>query len=149
VVRHLIDSAEAAGMEIHRIVDLQPTSPLRLSDDIEAALRLLDTDTDLVITGYPAESNPYFSMVEAQSDGTVTISKELDAPIARRQDAPTVYAMNGSIYCWRRESFRESLWDGRVKIYVMPRERSVDIDDEMDWKIAELLIAEREASHAR
>jgi CMP-N-acetylneuraminic acid synthetase len=57
--------------------------------------------------------------------------------------------MNGSIYCWRRESFRERLWDGRVRIYVMPRERSVDIDDEMDWKIAELLMAEREASNAR
>lgn len=142
VLIHLIEGFEARGGEASVIVDLDPTSPLRLVSDIEACIDLLDsrTETDLVITGYEAEKNPYFNMVELDDDGFARLVKESRRPPGRRQDAPTVYSMNASIYVWRRKALGEGLWSRRVRLYEMPRERSVDIDSPLDWDIVEMLM---------
>lgn len=146
VVRHLVDSVIASGVDVERVVDLDPTSPLRDTSDITACLALLDRDTDLVITGYEADKNPYFNMVEAKEDGNVRTVKSVGSDVVARQHAPSVYAMNGSVYVWWEDSLTESLWDGVVQLHVMPRERSIDIDDEVDWKLVELLMTEKEGS---
>ena len=144
VIRHLVGAVESGGVIVERIVDLDPTSPLRDLADIEACLRLLDAQTDVVITGYEAEKNPYFNMVEYRSDGFVELSKRPERPIAGRQGAPKVYAMNASIYVWHRRTLDKGLWDGRARLHVMPRERSIDIDSEIDLKLVELLLEERQ-----
>lgn len=144
VVQHLVESVEHDGTKIGRIVDLDPTSPLREIADIQACLELLDANTDVVITGCEAEKNPYFNMVEYQSDGNVGLVKRPASPVTGRQQAPKVYAMNASIYVWHRRTLSKGLWDGRVKLYVMPRERSIDIDTPLDFKIVELLMQERD-----
>lgn len=141
VIGHLVDFLETEGHSIDRIVDLDPTSPLRTVDDIESAIELLDDDTDAVITGYPSDKNPYFNMVEQRQDGTYGLVIQSD--VVARQAAPRVYAMNASIYVWHRTTFDRGLWNGRTRLYEMPRERSVDIDSELDFKIVELLMAER------
>ena len=143
VILHLVEYLEAQGMEIGRIIDLDPTSPLRTSDDIRACMELLDNDTDLVITGYEADKNPYFNMVENCGDGQVHLVKPLEGGVVARQQAPKVYAMNASIYVWHRRSLKHSLWDGKVRLHEMPRERSIDIDDPLDWKIVEMLMGEK------
>jgi CMP-N-acetylneuraminic acid synthetase len=142
VIRHLVDHVEASGLEIDRIVDLDPTSPLRSIDDIEGAIAMLDDETDAVITGYLSDKNPYFNMVEQRPDGTYGLVVESD--VVARQAAPPVYSMNGSVYVWHRTTLSKGLWDGRTRLYVMPRERSVDIDHELDFRIVELLMADRE-----
>lgn len=142
VIRHLVESVEALGVEVTRIVDLDPTSPLRRVQDIDACLDLLDADTDVVITGYPAEKNPYFNMVETRPDGSIGLVKPLPGGVAARQQAPAVYAMNASVYVWHRYTLAPTLWDGRVKLHVMPRERSIDIDTPIDFRLIELLMAE-------
>lgn len=144
VILHLVGAVEARGIIIERIVDLDPTSPLRDIADIESCLRLLDAQTDVVITGYEAEKNPYFNMVEYRSDGFVELSKRPERLIAGRQGAPKVYAMNASIYVWHRRTLDKGLWEGRARLHVMPRERSIDIDSEIDLKLVELLLAERQ-----
>jgi CMP-N,N'-diacetyllegionaminic acid synthase len=146
VIQHLIDGIESRGVQVGRIVDLDPTSPLRETADVCACLELLDDKTDIVITAYEAEKNPYFNMVEYQLDGNVGLVKRPATPVTGRQQAPKVYAMNASIYVWHRRSLSKGLWDGRVKLYVMPRERSIDIDAPLDFKIVELLMQER-ATH--
>lgn len=143
VIRHLVEAVERAGIGVDRIVDLDPTSPLREMADIHACLGLLDDQTDVVITGYEAEKNPYFNMVERQPDGNVTLVKRPDRPITGRQQAPTVYAMNASIYVWHRHTLDMGLWSGRTRIHVMPRERSIDIDTPLDFRIVELLMSEK------
>lgn len=143
VIQHLVEHVERAGMRVGRIVDLDPTSPLRTVGDIEACLRMLDEETDVVITGYEAEKNPYFNMVEYHQDGTVALVKPLAYPVEARQLAPKVYAMNASIYVWHRRTLDKGLWGGRVKLHVMPRERSIDIDTPLDFKLVELLLRER------
>ncbi len=142
VIVHLINHVEASGVDIGRVVDLDPTSPLREIDDISNAVSMLDADTDVVITGYPADKNPYFNMVEAKEDGNIRLVRQLEGEVLSRQVAPAVYSMNGSVYVWHRNTLESGLWSGRTRLYEMPHERSVDIDNEIDFKLVELLMGE-------
>jgi CMP-N,N'-diacetyllegionaminic acid synthase len=144
VIRHLVAAVEAAGVAIGRIVDLQPTSPLRDQADIAACLDLLDAGTDCVITGCLAHENPYFNMVELDEDGHAHLSKTPAQGVTGRQMAPPVYTMNGSVYVWHRATLDRGIWGGRTRLHVMPRERSVDIDSAIDFALAELLMRERD-----
>jgi CMP-N-acetylneuraminic acid synthetase len=149
VIRHLVDWVGARGMDFDCLVDLDPTSPLRDIEDIEACMALLDTDTDAVITGYESDKNPYFNMVEQRPDGTAALVKSAGRDVIARQLAPKVYAMNASIYAWHRHSLDKGLWEGRTRLYVMPRERSIDIDTELDFRLVELLMQDKIARHER
>jgi CMP-N-acetylneuraminic acid synthetase len=65
------------------------------------------------------------------------------APVVRRQDAPRVFAMNASVYAYRRDHLME---DGRVigdrsRVVEMDRARSRDIDDDVDFAFIEFLVA--------
>lgn len=146
VIEHLVTQVEGLGVEVKKIVDLDPTSPLRDIADIEQCMQLLDADTDAVITAYPAEKNPYFNMVETRRDGTVGLVKPLPGGVASRQQAPAVYAMNASIYVWHRHTLNLGLWSGRTRLHVMPRERSIDIDSEIDFRLVEMLMQSKTAS---
>lgn len=143
VLQHAVLALEAKGAGIDVIVDLDPTCPLRTVDEIEACWRLVQTpDTDVVFTVTAARKNPYFNMVEI-ADGYAQLCKVPDRPVVRRQDAPTVYEMNASIYAWRRQHLID---DGRLigvrsRILEMPAERSHDIDLEIDFAFLEFLVA--------
>ena len=141
VIQHLVDHLESTGTRADRVIDLDPTSPLRNLDDISGAAALLDDATDVVITAYASDKNPYFNMVERQPNGDITLVKPSDAK--SRQAAPTVYAMNASIYVWHRHTLAQGLWDGRTRLYEMPQSRSIDIDSEIDLRLVELLLSER------
>lgn len=143
VIRHLIAAIGAGGAATERIVDLDPTSPLRDVADIEACIGMLDARTDVVITGYESEKNPYFNMVEVRADGGAQLVKQPNEVVASRQAAPRVYAMNASIYVWHADTLDKGLWSGHARLHVMPRERSVDIDTELDFKLVELLMKEK------
>lgn len=138
VIAHLVDHVDPDRSRFDRIVDLDPTSPLRTVDDIEAAIALLDAETDAVITGYLAEKNPYFNMVQQRPDGGVALVVPSGA--VTRQSAPPVFAMNASIYVWHRHTLQRGLWDGRTVMYEMPRERSIDVDSDIDLQLVELLM---------
>jgi len=143
VIQHLVAWVSAHVGPVARIVDLDPTSPLRDANDIAACLTLLDDQTDAVITGYEAEKNPYFNMVEDQGGGCVGLVKTLPGAVVARQAAPRVYAMNASIYCWHHHTLELGLWQGRTRLHVMPRERSIDIDDPIDFQLVELLMQQK------
>jgi CMP-N,N'-diacetyllegionaminic acid synthase len=146
-IRHCALEAEIAlGRKADIVVDLQPTSPLRLPEDIAAAVALrAATGAEHVITGQIAKCSPYFSLVEEGPDGVVGLSKTLDHPIVRRQDAPPCYDMNGSIYVWTRAALVDAPSDfyPTTRIHVMPDERSVDIDTELDFLFADFLMRRR------
>jgi N-acylneuraminate cytidylyltransferase len=144
-IDHLVAHLERGGMKVDTVVDLQPTSPLRKPSDIEAALALLD-DADLVVSVTEPSHNPYYTLAEADAQGLLQLSKP--AQFARRQDAPAVWGLNGSIYVWRRaalpQAIAEGFWSVRAKPYVMPRRRSVDIDDLEDFELAQWLLQRSE-----
>ena len=143
VIEHLVAWVVEHVGPVARIVDLDPTSPLREPCDIDACLALLDADTDAVISGYEADKNPYFNMVEASSDGSVKLVKTIPGGVVARQAAPSVYAMNASIYCWHYHSLSKGLWQGLTRLHVMPRDRSIDIDDPIDFALVELLMRQK------
>lgn len=144
VILHLVEWLEAAHGCVSRIIDLDPTSPLRDIADIHACNTLLDEATELVITGYESDKNPYFNMVEQKADGSIERVCVPTLEVLGRQSAPKVYAMNGSVYAWHRHSLKSSLWGaGKIRLHVMPRERSIDIDHPVDFDLVELLMGRR------
>ena len=140
VIAHLADWDEAHVGPFARLIDLDPTSPLRSAADIDQCLALLDADTDVVITAFESEKNPYFNMVNQKPDGNIGLVCAGNDAVVARQLAPKVFSMNASIYVWHRHTLAKGLWAGRVRMHVMPRERSIDIDSELDFRIVELLM---------
>jgi len=140
---HLVQVVEKAGTCVGKVVDLDPTSPLRTSSDITNALSMLNDSTDVVITGFLSDKNPYFNMVEEGPGGSFQLVKKPDSDVFSRQAAPNVYAMNASIYCWHRSSLSRGIWQDNVGFYLMPRERSIDIDSQLDFEIVEMLLSRR------
>jgi CMP-N-acetylneuraminic acid synthetase len=146
VIQHLVDWVEAQTGPVDTVIDLDPTSPLRHVDDIRQCAAMLDDSTDLVITGYESDKNPYFNMVERKADGYFERVCRPAQEVFGRQSAPKVYAMNASIYVWRRATLTGSLWSSpRVRLHVMPRERSIDIDHPIDFDLVELIMKQRGA----
>jgi len=143
VIRHaLMESEKFYGETFDVIVDLDATSPLRLVEDITTAYRqFIAENADILITASPARKNPYFNMVE-RVNGRIQKVKKLDKPPVRRQDAPKVYDMNASIYIWKREALigNDTLFINKTSLYVMPEERSVDIDTKLDWDFVEFIL---------
>ena len=139
-IEHVVAHLEGQGERIGRVVDLQPTSPLRTQEDLAAAIRLAPR-ADLVVTVSEPSHNPYYTLVEVQADGTVRLSKP--ATFVRRQDMPVSWGLNGSIYVWQRAALAraaaEGFWSVSIRPCVMPRRRSVDIDDALDFEWAEWL----------
>ncbi|WP_410770675.1 cytidylyltransferase domain-containing protein [Fontibacillus sp. BL9] len=148
-IRHCVQEIERlTNCVYHEVVDLDATSPLRMPDDIIKAIELnRPDDVSNVITGMLSRRSPYFNMVEQNSRGYVNLSKNLANAIVRRQDAPKCYDMNASIYVWKRDVLMNnsinSVFHDTTLLYEMPEERSIDIDSELDWKIVEIIMAER------
>lgn len=139
-IEHLVCLLEGQGQIIGSVMDLQPTSPLRTVDDLNAALAL-GSNEDLVVSVTEPSHSPYYTLVEQTPAGLLQLSKP--ATFVRRQDAPTVWGLNGSIYVWSRAALRkasaEGFWSVQARPYAMPRSRSVDIDNQEDFEWAEWL----------
>jgi CMP-N,N'-diacetyllegionaminic acid synthase len=122
------------------LVLLHTTTPLREVHDIDTCIKMLiESKADDVFSVNEAHRNPYFNMVEVDSEGIVSLVKE--GSFSTRQAAPKVYDMNASIYVWWKDILKEGkkIILKKTKVYIMPKERSIDIDDELDFRIAEFL----------
>jgi CMP-N,N'-diacetyllegionaminic acid synthase len=143
-IRHaFLESEKHYGEEFDVLLDMDVTSPLRIIADITGAYeQFAREDADILITACSSRKNPYFNMVE-NVNGLIQIVKPLDKQIVRRQDAPQVFDVNASIYIWKRKALLEydTLFTDKTALYVMPEERSVDIDTELDWELVELIMA--------
>jgi CMP-N-acetylneuraminic acid synthetase len=115
--------------------------PLRAPEDITACVEYFSAhDVDAVVTVYEAERNPYFNMVEFDGDH-VRLVKQAPAPLVRRQDAPPVYSVSPSVFAWRRDRMAVThLYEGRWGACIVPRERAIDIDHEIDFQFVEFLM---------
>ena len=130
------------------LIDLDATAPLRSVDDINNSFQqFLEDDNDNLITASHSRRSPYFNLVEMNKDGKVSLSKTLPSKIIRRQDAPKSYDMNASIYIWKREKIlnEESLFLENTGLFVMPEERSIDIDNELDYEFVEFIMSKTNA----
>jgi len=145
VVIHAVNFIERHGFSPDIIVILEPTSPLRQSEDIDNALRMhIKTDADSVVAVTKAD---HWHPVRAKriEDGVLTNyyhEQPEQKEGIRRQDLPPVYFVNGAFYSVKRDVLiNEHKLYGRVtRPYVMPPERSADINEDIDFKLAEVLL---------
>ncbi len=138
-------SEEHYGEKYDYLVDLDATAPLRNIDDITQSFQqFIENNNDNLITAMPSRRSPYFNLVEVDKAGNVALSKTLDNSIVRRQDAPKSYDMNASIYIWKRNAIlnNNSLFIETTGLYVMPEDRSIDIDTELDYKFVAFSMSE-------
>jgi CMP-N-acetylneuraminic acid synthetase len=124
------------------MLSLPPTAPLRSSLDVRNCLDLFDQKKpDAVITVTEAHRSPYFNMVKRNENEIVSLILDDDKRITRRQEAPEVFDITTVAYLLNAEFVmkNESLFDGRVLAVKVPLERSIDIDTQLDFDIAEFL----------
>lgn len=121
---------------------LQPTSPLRTSIDIDTALEMfISSDADNLMSVYKPEVSPFWFR-EIDDNGYLQEFIHNDSPYIRRQDTNKLLMLNGAIYIY----YSKNLLLGTIKerpktlAYIMPAKRSIDIDSEMDLKLAEVII---------
>lgn len=127
------------------VMVLQPTSPLRTAQDIEAAVQLAwERQADGVVSVCPVYYHPYWTK-SVTEDGRLTDFLALDRTYTRRQDLPPAHALNGAIYLISRKVLleRQTFYTDRTYAYVMPLERSLDIDMPWDLHIAGLILKDR------
>lgn len=143
VLDALAHAEREAGEEYDAVVLLQPTSPVRTGQDIDASIEILegDPETDAVISVVPTEDEHPARMYRTEGRG------ELEAlwpahETAQRQDLPVVYYRNGAIYAVRRAVLVEkrTVVGDRKRPYVMSRDRLANVDDERDLVIADAVV---------
>jgi CMP-N,N'-diacetyllegionaminic acid synthase len=149
VIRDAFIRSEAYYKEKYDyLIDLDATAPLRTISDITNSFeQFIKDDNDNLITAMPSRRSPYFNIVEVDLNKKVTLSKKISSNIVRRQDAPKSYDMNASIYIWKRNVIlnEKSIFLDKTRLYVMPEERSIDIDTELDYKFVEFILREYNA----
>lgn len=149
VVQDAVRRLEAEeGVRFDWILLLQPTSPFRTLDDVRAAIRLGEGDPacDAVISVVRVFS-VHPALMKRVDDGRLVPFCVPEPEGTRRQDYdPPAYMRNGAIYLSRRSVVMEkaSLWGDAIRPYEMPEERSAGVDSELELRLVDLLMRERE-----
>jgi len=143
VVIHLLQETEKAkGNLPELVVLLQPTSPLRIVADIDNCIEKLVSEkrANAIVSITEVKEHPCW-MKTLTKEGFISNFSGDGSKYHRRQDAPSVYKPNGAIYVCRTAALlgNRSFYPDNSLGYVMPAERSVDIDDIVDFELAQLL----------
>lgn len=142
VVLHALDNLAAAGQAFDYLVLLQPTSPLRQTEDIDGCLhrcRQLQAPSCVSVTA--PDKSPFWMYTEDDRHRLVPLLPDGERA-SQRQQLPPVVALNGAVYVSGVTALRASraFVTAETVAWHMPRERAVDIDTALDLAIAELLL---------
>lgn len=148
VIQHAVRWIESTGDGYDVVCLLQPTNPLRTSEQIDACIaHLIESQADSVVTvlPVPAEYNPHWVYFRDDS-GLLHLSTGEKTPIPRRQELPPAFHRDGSVYVTRRDvlMIENSLYGARVIGYPVELSQSINIDTLDDWRRAEELLRERD-----
>lgn len=125
---------------------LQPTSPFRTVADIDGAIQLaaLKPDAEAVVGVCETEHHPFLAK-KIDAEGGLEDFVKSDIAYLRRQDLPPAYVINGAIYLNKPDSLRKNrkIIPPGTLAYVMPQERSMDVDTPWDFHLAELIMSDR------
>ncbi|MGY6210911.1 acylneuraminate cytidylyltransferase family protein [Cytobacillus firmus] len=146
-VKHSIKTLKEKDEAYDVMIYLEPTSPLRSKEDIYKCLDLLITNKQgykSVATFSRAELNPMRAWT-LDGETPKTFIEEAN-PFLPRQKLPTAYQLNGAVYAFFTNTIREEseiFLDENTGGVIIPKERAVDIDEEIDFWLAEILIERR------
>jgi CMP-N-acetylneuraminic acid synthetase len=147
VLRHAVEFVEKQdGIILDWVLLLQPTDPFRNEEDIKAALDLAQGGgCDSVISVVQVFSVHPILMKRIEDNRLLPYCIEEKEGTRRQDYQPPAYMRNGAIYLTRRKVLMEknSIWGEVIRPYVMPQERSIGVDSELDLKLVEILMRER------
>lgn len=137
----LIEAEKIFNEEYDALVLLDPTGPLRTVEDVEGCIELFyKLKYDAVVSGNVAHRNPYFNMV-VKEHGRVQLAINGDQSVFRRQDAPQVYDLNTVVWVYSRKTvMAEERMPDNTGLFIIPEERSIDIDTEQDIELLEYIL---------
>jgi N-acylneuraminate cytidylyltransferase len=140
VIIHALKYYESVNKFFDAVLLLQPTSPIRNQEDFDNLIKSYTESIDMVVSVKKVKDNPYFNLFEENKLGF--LEKCMNVNFQRRQDVPSVYAYNGSMYLMNTNSLKKTSFINFKKIIkvIMPDERSVDIDTTHDLEIAEFYL---------
>ena len=137
VIQHAVRFLEEKGLNIDLVILLQPTSPLRSEKEIDAAIeKLIETNADSVVTVHKVDSHSRRFRLER--DRLLPLQEKY---FQSHQEAPDLYALNGAIYIFRRDTLMKdnTFYGEDIRAIVMKEEKSIDIDTPFDFFIAEMI----------
>lgn len=145
VVKDVISRYKNLGVEFDTVALLQPTSPLRTSNDIVEGYNVMIKNTaNLVVGVCEVDHSPLWANTLPENN---SMDNFINKEVAKmpRQSIPTYYRINGALYIVRVDYIMKSLdiYRDRSFASVMSKENSIDIDDQMDFTIASILINTR------
>ena len=152
VIRYCISQLNQQGDRFGFMLYLEPTCPLRSAEDVQKSLELLASEStrfDSVATFCEAALHPDRAWKLIDESPVPYIPGAI--PWLPRQKLPEAHQLNGAVYGFRIDSIDAdsiSPLNGKIGYLVLPKERSIDIDDEIDFLMAELLM-ERKWKHEK
>jgi len=147
VLQHAVRFVEKADeVALDWVLLLQPTAPLRVMEDIEAAVGLAHQNScDSVISVVQVFAEHPILMKRIEGDRLLSYCIEEKEGTRRQDYQPPAYMRNGAIYLTRRDVLmeRNSIWGRSICPYVMPPERSVSVDNELELRLVDILMQQR------
>jgi CMP-N-acetylneuraminic acid synthetase len=147
VLQHAVKFVEIQDqIKLDWVFLLQPTAPLRTVEDILAAIRLAEQgSSDSVISVVQVFAVHPILMKKIEGDRLLPFCIEEKEGTRRQDYQPAAYMRNGSIYLTRRDVIMQdgSIWGKSICPYIMPEERSLNVDSEWDLKLMDLALSER------
>lgn len=142
VVREALKKYEQMGRSFSVVTLLQPTTPLKKAEDIQGAYQIyLEKNANAVVSVCEVDHSPLWcnTLPEDRSLSNF-IHKEING--LPRQELKTYYRINGGIYMVKVDYFNQTdnIYASECFAYIMDKSRSIDIDDEFDFKIAEAIL---------
>lgn len=142
VVRETLSQYEEKGRVFDTVTLLQPTTPLRTADNIKEAYEVLQRNNiNAVVSVCEVEHSPLWCNT-LQQDGSMENFIRKDISILPRQKLDTYYRINGAVYMVKIPYFKtcKTIYDKNCTAYIMDKEKSIDIDDEFDFKLVTAII---------
>jgi len=142
VILHAIKFFQSVNEHYDLVFVLQPTSPLRTTEDIDSALEYyISKNADSVISVCEIDHHPAFSNT-LPDDNLMTGFMRNEFINKNRFDLPRFYRMNGAIYIASTDLIisNKSFMGYKTYAFIMPKQRSVDINDEVDFMLAETIL---------
>ena len=136
---------DEGGCRVDYVVNLQPTSPMRLAEDIDGAVTLaIERRADAVVSICPTSANPHL-VKQLSPTGELIGFAGVEVRHSRRQELPPAYVFNGSVYVNRADHLlaTRNMFAPGMLGYVMPESRSWDIDTEEDLQVVDFLMTSR------
>ncbi len=144
VVQHALNwLKENDNEEYDYLMILQPTSPLRSSEDIDKSIeKIVETNADSVMSMMELTDFSIKKLKKIENDIILPLQDEEGNQSSRRQDLDKIYKRNCAIYLTKTELIKQGDLFGKIsRAYIMPENRSVDINVPIDFELAEFFIS--------